>query len=143
MTEWQLGSKILSESINDIHLAQPKIRDDSNSPRALLGLDSAAMWEAIFQVLFNYFADNKVILSGFRNDCALWWMETICLDRFFPFPTQGGSKNVWGGREGGWEIGAKGYSTSIVWEWCMVLIAFCAIALVANVTNAQPVGGEQ
>lgn len=24
----------------------------------------------------------------------------------------------------------------------MVLIAFCAIALVANVTNAQPVGGE-
>lgn len=65
-----------------------------------------------------------------------WW------NKVFIFPTQGGSKNVRGGKKGGkWEIGAKGYSTSIVWEWCMVLIAFCAIALVANVTNAQPVGG--
>lgn len=32
------------------------------------------------------------------------------------------------------------YSTSIVWDWCMALIAFCAIALVENVTNAHPVG---
>ena len=39
-------------------------------------------------------------------------------------------------REGRW------YSTSMVWDWCMALIAFCAIALVENVTNAQPVGNK-
>lgn len=39
-------------------------------------------------------------------------------------------------RKGRW------YSTSMVWDWCMALIAFCAIALVENVTNAQPVGNK-
>lgn len=45
-----------------MHLVQHKIRDDSNSRRVLLAPDSAAMREAMFQVLFNYFADDNVIL---------------------------------------------------------------------------------
>ena len=80
--------------------------------------------------------------SGFGNDS--------CSDEWTPSAWTGcsyfqhkGAAECMGGKGGEWEIGAKGYSTSIVWEWCMVLIAFCAIALVANVTNAQPVGGVQ
>lgn len=45
-----------------MHLVQPKIREDSNSCCALLAQDSVAMREALLNVLFNYFAEDNVIL---------------------------------------------------------------------------------
>lgn len=43
-----------------MHLVQPKMRKDSNSCFALLAQDSVR--EALLYVLFNYFAEDNVIL---------------------------------------------------------------------------------